>query len=118
MGPSEALAEFLGKCLVFRKDRYVEFASRPKANRKFLDAIPHELEECFGQGCVVSELSSNEWASPAYIFEPIRTFGKEAASLEEAYSDLFDSVLVISRDGSCGFFRPEAHADSELLLRV
>ena len=62
MDPTEALTRLLSASLVRRRDRYVEFVSRPKAHKKFLNEFYHQLADCFDPRHVVAELPANAWS--------------------------------------------------------
>jgi len=107
MDPTEALTRLLSASLARRRDRYVEFASRPKAHKKFLNEFYHQLADCFDPRHVVAELPANAWSMPAYSYGPPSTFGARWDSLQEAFGSISEAQLLVTEDGRYGVHTQE-----------
>jgi|ERR1043166_1594156 hypothetical protein len=118
MDARTALIKLLSSTLVHRRDRYVELASKPKTQNKFLNEFYHRLAECFDRRKVVSELPEDAWRSPAYVFEPPSTFGTRKESLRRAHQDAREAYLLVTEDGRFAVHMPEDRVDDTLFLRV
>ena len=113
---SQLLASFLSNALAKRRDRYAEFAVRPKTQPKLLRAFHHERLECFDQRKVVESLPESAWALPAFTFSSPSTFGLASSSLRAAYEAESDAFLIITANGRYGVHREEDLVDTELLI--
>jgi len=116
MDARAAVVAFLSNTLARRRDRFVEFASRPKAQDKLLAALYHDLHECFDRRRVVDAFPDPVWRAPAWAFAPPDCFGLRYESFGDAVEDLVDSFLVISLDGRYGLHREETRVDFQLLI--
>ena len=113
-----ALIELLSRTLAHRRDRYIEFASNPKTQNKFLKEFYHRLAECFDTRKVVSELPADAWRSPAYTFKPPSTFGTRSESLRAAHQDADEAFLLVTDDGRFAIHMPEDRVDDTLFLKA
>jgi hypothetical protein len=111
---TEALTTFLRRALAERVDRYVEFASKPKTQKKFLEALCHDLEASLDRDAAVSSLPPAALDLPAFLYSPPRDFGVPVASLREIAESHDDSCLVVSQDGRAALYCPETYVDSRL----
>jgi len=64
-----------------KRDRTIDFATRPKARPKFLDLLYHQLGGLFRPACIVGRLPDTAWAQPAYRFSPPHEFGASLQTL-------------------------------------
>ena len=112
MNSSQLLADFLSRSLAKRRDRYAEFAARPKSQPKILHALHHDLLECFDRAHVVESLPESAWNLPAYRFSSRSKFGAASSSLREAYEAERDAFLIVTQDGRYGVHREEDLIDS------
>ncbi len=119
MPAREVIVAFLSRALESRwRDRFVGFVSRPKTQGKFLDALHHNLFGRFDSRVIVSSLPDSAWASPAYSFSTAGGFGVVESSMRDAHARCDDAILVVTRDGACGYYREEDLIDSEVLISV
>ena len=116
MTPDEALAAFLRGSLGTKRDRTIDFATRPKTRPKFLDLLYHQLGGLFRPACAVGQLPDTAWALPAYRFSPPHEFGASVPTLRAAHDVDGHSELVITTDGRYGYWRDEMYADAETLI--
>ena len=110
------LLTFLRGSLGAKRERVVDFVARPKSREKFLALLDHQLGALFDSRCIVRELPSAAWQSPALRFRPPADFGIPAGSLREAFDELGQSELVVTADGRYGYWRDETYVDSTVLV--
>lgn len=116
MNADEILLAFLRASLGDKRDRIVDFATRPKARSKFLDLLYHQLGGLFRRSCIVPQLPGVAWRQPAFRFRPRNDFGIPVSSLRAAYEEGGQNELVVTADARFGYWRDETHADSETLV--
>jgi len=107
-----ALEVFLSRALCHRRERYIEFAKKPKTRKKFLDAIYHDLERDLDPAYFVESLPSEISLSSGYVFQAGGQFGAPLLSLEELIASHAESCLAVSTSGQAGIYCPETHIDS------
>lgn len=114
MDATDALVTFLRRALTNRVERYVEFASKPKTQKKFLEALCHELEGALDADAAIASLPNDALNLPGYLYAPPREFGIPIPSLREVADSHDDSCLAISQDGRAAVYCPETYVDSRL----
>lgn len=112
------LLDFLRGSLGRKRERILDFASRPRSRRKFLDLLYHELGDLLDPSCIVPALPEAAWRQPALRFRPPSDFGVAIASLRQAHQHLEHRELVITLDGRHGYWRDETFDDLEKLVVV
>jgi len=118
MDATQALAQFLSGALSRRRDRYVEFASKPKTQAKLLEALHHELHDCFDSAVVKQSLPERAWSAAAFLYSPEAGFGLSFGSLRLATEHLPDAFLALTQDGVFGVHREEDSIDTQLLISL
>ncbi len=119
MDATEALKTFLFNALVkTRRQRLINFAAKPKTQSKFLDAIYHDLEDCFDNSKRVDALPDSVVSMPGYKFQPPESFGHPIASLGDYYRGSAESYLVVTIDGKFGIYGPETFIDSRAFYAI
>jgi hypothetical protein len=111
---TEALTTFLKLALARRVDRYVEFASKPKTQKKFLDSLHHDLEGSLDPQAAVSSLPAVALDLAAYLYAPPGDFGTPIPSLRDIAESDDESCLAVSRNGRAAVYCPEAYVDSRM----
>ena len=118
MDATDAIVRLLSGSLARRRDRYVEFASRPKARNKLLKDFYHQLAECFDERTLVSDLPAEAWSSAAYSYAPPKEFGVPWESLREAYKDMGEARLLVTQDGRFGIHTREDSFGGPVFIKV
>lgn len=116
MDEISALIEFLGRGLARRKNRYIDFASRPKTRKKFLASIYHDLESDLDMSACVTSLPDSILDQPAYWYSPPKQYGEPVPSLRDLFDSQDDAFLAITQDGKAGIYQPETFIDSRRLF--
>ena len=116
MTADETLLAFLRGCLGAKRDRVLDFVSRPKARAKFLAMLYHELPEFLDQACVVTNLPSAAWTQMALRFAPPNEFGIAVPTLRQAFDELVQPELVVTIDARYGFWGDETIVDAQILI--
>ena len=120
MDATEALTKLLSTSLSHKRERYVDFASRPKAQKKLLNDLYHKLIDCFDPKHIVSQLPASAWSTPAYGYAPPRTFGVRWSSLKDAILDRGsdDAYLLVTEDGLYGVYCQEDCFGGPIFIRA
>ena len=113
----DAILRFLSGALALRKERYLEFASRPKAQGKLLADFYHHFASCFAKQAVVQQLPSEAWSSVAYSFAPPREFGVRWTTLREGYDNMGEAQLLVTADGKFGIHTQEDSFGGAMFIR-
>lgn len=113
-----AILRFLSGALARRKERYLEFASRPKAQGKLLADFYHHFAGCFAKQAVVRELPAEAWTSVAYSFAPPKEFGIRWTTLREAYENMREAQLLVTADGRFGIHTQEDSSGGPMFIRA
>jgi len=108
----ESLGVFLNTYLSNKRSRYLGFISKPKSQKKFLDAIYHELETSLDSSMKVKDFPSTIFEEEGFLFSPPNTFGEPISTLKEGLRKNDESFLLISKDGKYGIHGPETFIDS------
>ena len=111
MDATEALIAFLTHAVRrHRRDRYIGFATNPKARQKILADFYHNFHDCIDPAKVVPALPRSAWQATAYSYAAPNEFGVEASSLQSAYDSNNEAFLLITRDAQYGVFCEEAYS--------
>ena len=117
MDARDALCQFLrGTIERSRVDRFIGFASQPRSEAKCLKELHGAFRERVASAALVTSLPEGVWNQPAFSFSLERGFGVAEPSMRARHQEYDDGILVISRDGRFGYFRPESWADGEVLV--
>jgi hypothetical protein len=116
----EMLVQFLEKALAVKRERLCAFASKPKAQHKFLFELGHRFGGYVKASAVVSDLPAAAWSAPALAFGGIDEFGQPFSSMREAWAtvDHFQGALVISANGRFGIWCDHHRFDDRVCIAL
>lgn len=116
MQEAELLSSFLDRALARKRSRYVGFLTTAKGRSKVLQALHHDLLDCFDERIVVERLPDEALEAHAIVFAPPSRFGANGRTLRDVLESHECSCLAVSVDGRYGVYRPETYLDAGLLL--
>ncbi len=116
------LQEFLRSTVAkSRRDRLIEFASKPKTRPKFLDLMYHDMGSLFDSSVTVEALPEEAWSQPGLAFAPPATFGAPYPTLRDAFDAHANDdtgCLIITLNGEFGAWFDHTYVDTCAFVRV